>query len=207
MEQQLPQLEMRLPSLTSLPEVEVAEGYALRTYRDGPSGDGVAIPTGWQSQDLAVWAQLVSECIGGQYDGAACRESLQMGTPRFAPEDLFFAERAGEVVGTTCALRLQPPEEGPGYLHMVAVSASHRGHGLGRALIVASLRRFREGGYREVVLKTDDFRLSAIRLYLDLGFRPVFSHHSHAARWQTVYQQLGLSQEGEDETLPTQPSA
>jgi mycothiol synthase len=180
MEQQLPQLEMLLPSLASLPEVEVADGYTLRTYRDG---------------DLAVWAQLVSECIGGRYDDAACRESLLMGTPSFTPEDLFFAEKDGEVVGTTCAHRKHPPEEGPGIIHMVGVFTAHRGHGLGRTLVIAALRRLCDLGYREVVLSTDDFRLSALRTYLGLGFRPVFSHPSHTARWEAAYQQLGLAQD------------
>ena len=192
MEPQLPQLEMRLPSLASLPEVEVADGYALRTYREG---------------DLAAWAALVSECIGGRYDEAACRESLLMGTPQFAPEDLFFAEKGDEVAGTACAHRKHAPAEGPGIIHMVGVFAAHRGHGLGRALVTSALVRLRDLGYRDAILSTDDFRLSAIRTYLGLGFRPVFSHPSHTGRWEALYQQLGLSQEGQDETLSAEPSA
>lgn len=180
MAQDLRQLEMRLPSLTSLPEVRVADGYLLRTYRDG---------------DLAAWARLVSECIGGHYDEAACRESLLMDTSKFAPQDLLFAVKDGEMVGTACALRKQATEKGPGYLHMVAVATEHRGRGLGRALVIAVLRRFRELGYREVVLQTDDFRLPAIRTYLAVGFRPVFTHDSHAARWAEAYRQLGLRKE------------
>lgn len=171
---------MRLPTLASLPEAEVAEGYTLRTYRDG---------------DLAVWAALVSECIGGRYDEAACRESLLMGTPQFAPEDLCFAEKGDEVAGTTCAHRKHAPAEGPGIIHMVGVFAAHRGHGLGRALVAAALHRLREMGYREVTLSTDDFRLPAIRTYLSLGFRPHLSHPSHGARWQEVRRQLGLAGE------------
>jgi mycothiol synthase len=176
MQQQLPQLELRLASLDLLPEVELADGYVLRTYREG---------------DLAAWGRLIGECIGGQYDEAACRESLMMDTPQFAPEDVFFLEKEGGVVGTACALRKHATGEGPGYLHMVAVDAAHRGHRLGRVLAVAALRRFRELGYRDVILQTDDFRLPAIRAYLDLGFAPVFTHDSHAARWREVYEKLG----------------
>ncbi len=185
-----PQLEMRRASLDALPEIVTAEGYRLRTYREG---------------DWAAWGRLVSECIGGQYDEAACRESLLMDTPQFAPEDLFFVERDGEVVGTTCAHRKHAPGEGPGCLHMVAVTAAHRGHRLGRALIIAALQRFRELGYRDVILSTDDFRLAAIRTYLDLGFLPVRSHESHAARWRETYAKLG--EEVGDATLSAEPSA
>ena len=176
MGQQLPQLEMRLTSLDLLPELEVAEGYMLRTYREG---------------DLAAWGRLIAECIGGQYDEAACRESLMMDTPRFAPEDVFFVEKEGEVVGTACALRKHAAGEGPGYLHMVAVDPAHRGRHLGRVLAAAALRQFRDLGYRDVVLQTDDFRLPAIRTYLGLGFAPVPTHDSHAARWREVCEKLG----------------
>jgi len=185
-----PQLEMSLASLDRLPEAELADSYRLRRYREG---------------DLAAWGRLVSECIGGQYDEAACRESLLMDTPQFAPEDLCFVEKDGKAVGTACALRRQAPGEGPGYLHMVAVTAAHRGHRLGRALVAAVLQRFRELGYRDVILSTDDFRLAAIRTYLNLGFHPVLNHESHALRWREVYAKLG--EEAGDATLSAEPSA
>jgi mycothiol synthase len=195
-----PQLEMSLASLDRLPEAELADGYRLRTYRTG---------------DLAAWGRLVSECIGGQYDEAACRESLLMDTPQFAPEDLFFLEKDGEAIGTACALRKHAPGEGPGYLHMVAVTAAHRGQRLGRPLVIAALRRFGDLGYRDVILSTDDFRLAAIRTYLDLGFLPVRSHESHAIRWREVYEKLGVGaqhavpsrEEAGDATLSAEPSA
>ena len=172
-----PQLEMLLAPLAAQSEVALADGYCLRSYRNG---------------DVGAWGTLISECIGGQYDEAACRESLLMDTGQFAPEDLYFAVRDDEIVGTACALRKFAPEAGPGYLHMVAVTPAHRGHHLGRALVVAALQRFHALGYREVTLNTDDFRLPAIRTYLDLGFRPVFSHDSHPARWQEVYAKLAV---------------
>jgi len=168
----LPQLEMELPSLDRLPPVEVADGYRLRAY---------------QPADESLWCRLVNECVGGQWTEEQCR-TLMMETPGFEAGDLLFAERDGEVVGTAWALRKQRPEEGPGYLHMVAVFAEHRGHRLGRALVLAALHRFREVGYRSAVLQTDDWRLAAIKVYAGLGFRPKMTHESHEGRWREVYQ-------------------
>ncbi len=174
-QQTIPQLQMDLDSLDQLPEARVAEGYCLRTYRQ---------------RDEAAWCRLVNECIGGHTDEAGCRSSLTA-TPEFAPEDMFFAEHGADVVGTACAHRGAHTPEGVGYVHMVAVDPSHRGKGLGRALVVAVLRRFRELGYRTATLQTDDFRLSAIKLYLDLGFHPTMTDESHPARWERVLAQLG----------------
>ncbi len=170
-----PQLQMDLDGLDRLPEVVVAEGYHLRIYQQG---------------DEATWCRLINACIGGDADESGCRSSL-IDTPQFAPEDMFFAQRGAEVVGTACAHRGAHTPEGVGYVHMVAVDPAHRGKGLGRALVVAVLRRFRELGYRAATLQTDDFRLSAIGLYLDLGFRPAMTDESHPARWEAVLAQLG----------------
>jgi mycothiol synthase len=174
-EQPLPQLRMDLDSLEQLPAIDVAEGYSLRTYRRG---------------DEAAWCRLISGCIGGQQDEEGCRSSLT-GTAKFSPQDMFFAEHGGEAVGTACAHRGANTPDGVGYVHMVAVDAAHRGKKLGRALVVAVLRRFRELGYRAATLETDDFRLSAIKLYLALGFHPTMTDESHPRRWEAVFARLG----------------
>ncbi len=175
MSERLPQLVMALASLDHVPPVEVADGYRLRAYQPG---------------DEAAWCDLVNGCIGGEYTEEQCRRDI-LETPGFEAGDLFFAERDGEVVGTAWALRKQRPEEGPGYLHMVAVLAEHRGHRLGRALVLAALHRFRELGYRSAVLQTDDWRSAAIKTYLGLGFRPRHTDPSHEGRWAEVMGSLG----------------
>ena len=173
-QQSLPQLQMDRDDLEHLPEVQIAEGYRLRIYQRG---------------DEAAWCRLMGECIGGHYDEAECRSSLTE-TPNFAPEDMFFAEYDGEIVGSACAHRGADTPEGVGYVHMVAVTPAHRGHRLGHTVTNAVLWRFRELGYGAATLRTDDFRLPAIRIYLELGFHPTMTHESHAARWEAVLEEL-----------------
>ncbi len=48
------------------------------------------------------------------------------------------------------------------------------GQRLGRAVIAAALNKLRELGYTRAMLITDDFRLPAIKLYKEFGFRPVY---------------------------------
>jgi len=168
---------MELDSLDDLPDVVTPPGYVIRTYREGDSAD---------------WCRVVSAGIGGDYDEAGFRRSIA-GSSGFDPEGLFFAEKDGVVVGTACAIWSGDYPEDTGYLHMVAVDPVHQGHGLGRALTLAVLHRFRERGFRRAVLQTDDFRLPALRLYLTFGFRPRFTHESHEARWRAVYGELGIT--------------
>jgi mycothiol synthase len=170
-----PQLVMALDSLDNLPEVVVPPGYVIRTYREGDSAD---------------WCRIVSAGIGGEYDEAAFRSSTA-GSSGFDPEGLFFAEKNGLTVGTACAIWEANYPEDTGYLHMVAVDPMHHGHGLGRALTLAVLHRFRQRGSRRAVLQTDDWRVPALRLYLSLGFRPRFTHESHERRWREVCRQVG----------------
>jgi mycothiol synthase len=113
----------------------------------------------------------------------------------FQSEDLLFAEKDGSIVGTAWALRQPNAPEGMGYVHMVAVAPPHRGRGLGRAVLLAVLHRFRELGMTQAELRTDDCRLPAIKIYLGLGFRPRLSHESHRGRWQAVYRKLSIDVE------------
>jgi mycothiol synthase len=172
-----PQLLMELDSLDDLPEVVAPPGYAIRTYRDGDSAD---------------WCRIISAGIGGEYDDASFRRSAA-GSSGFDPEGLFFAEKDGVTVGTACAIWDANYPEDTGYLHMVAVDPMQRGHGLGRALTLAVLHRFRARGFRRAVLQTDDWRVPALRLYLSLGFRPRFTHESHQARWRAICEKLGIT--------------
>lgn len=175
MNERLPQLEMGLDTLDEVPEMAVPEGYRIRAYRQG---------------DEREWCRLINEGIGGRYDEAGFWKSIARWAP-FDPQGLFFAETGIVVAGTACATWRSSFPQDTGYVHMVAVDPGHRGHGIGRALILAVLHRLRQAGFRRAALHTDDWRLTAIHLYLGLGFRPRLVHPSHEARWGELYVKLG----------------
>jgi len=45
---------------------------------------------------------------------------------------------------------------------------------------------FRDHGFAESLLNTDDFRLPAIAMYLSLGFQPEHREEAHRARWSAI---------------------
>ena len=103
-------------------------------------------------------------------------DTLRDAAGRAAQADLWVAVEDGVVVGTVT----DPPpgsryrEIGgadEGEFRMLAVAPSAQGLGVGRALVEFLLARYRERGYRGVVLSTLAEMSAAHRVYERLGFR------------------------------------
>jgi ribosomal protein S18 acetylase RimI-like enzyme len=88
---------------------------------------------------------------------------------------ILVAERDGEVVGYAFAgvegndyMSLRGPA---GVLHDIVVDSAHRGQGVGRVLLDATLEALRAKGAPRVVLSTAERNESAQRLFARAGFR------------------------------------
>jgi mycothiol synthase len=84
----------------------------------------------------------------------------------FDPELTLLLEDAGELVGLSLG-RVYGDE---GWVDQIAVRRDHRGRGLGKALLRASFRRFRERGLRTAGLSTES-RTGARGVYEHVGMR------------------------------------
>ena len=106
-------------------------------------------------------------------------------------KDIHFVVNAnGERVAT---ITLITQSDGIGYVHMVQAMDSERGKGLGHAMANLAIAVFRERGLEEAILTTEDWRLPAIKTYLDAGFLPVIyetPEHDMEKRWDEVLKQL-----------------
>ncbi len=102
-------------------------------------------------------------------------------------ERIMFAEVAGETVGVSAGWYPGPDvAASTGRVHWVAVKPSHQRRGLGRALVVTTLRRLRELGYSSAYLTTGSENQPAISLYRSLGFEPVPRTAEERTEWQAV---------------------
>lgn len=113
--------------------------------------------------------------------------------PDLVPEqDLFFVmDASGHRVATTASVKHQ---SGEGYVHMVAALPECRGKGIGHAMLSHALQMLEARGCGVITLTTDDFRLAAIKAYLDAGFLPVLWEDPDSdmrARWDAVIASLG----------------
>ena len=171
-----PQLQMVWPEklLDSPPEPRLPEGYRMRQYRP---------------EDEQGYVELMASA-GFQGWGT---ERLQRMRDRVIPGGFFVVEHltSGRIVATAMAVHdanaLHP--EG-GELGWVAADPQHSGKGLGKAVCAAVTARFIAAGYREIFLRTDDFRLPALKIYLKLGYQPFPYAEGMEERWRAVHTKL-----------------
>ena len=171
------QLRMVRPNLKDLPELQLPAGYGIRTYREG---------------DEAHWARIISDSFGGRERTAQDTRNEITSRDVFIPDGLYFITHRDVPVGTACAWRQSIDEKDVGYVHMVGVVAEHTGHKLGKWVSLAVLHYFRDNGFISAMLDTDDFRIPAVKTYLNLGFIPAYVEEGQSERWRDIFEKLKL---------------
>jgi mycothiol synthase len=103
-------------------------------------------------------------------------------------------EASGEIVASAAAADyVRAGHAETGSLQWVMTDPAHTGKGLGTAIVAAATKLLAEGGYRQVYLSTDGWRLPAISVYLKLGWKPRFFAQDMEERWREVF--TGLRRE------------
>lgn len=178
------QLQMLWPEqrLDQPPPVELHEGYVLRTFQDG---------------DEEGYLNLMHTAGFDTFN----QEQLVNAMKKVIPGGFFVVvhEPTNEIVATTMATH-NPSDLHPygGELGWVAASPKHPRKGLGTATCAAVTARYIEAGYRRIYLKTDDWRLPAIKVYLKQGWVPLLYAPDMEARWRDVCEALKWSFTPED---------
>jgi ribosomal-protein-alanine N-acetyltransferase len=91
---------------------------------------------------------------------------------RYLASDAFFALESdtGELVGY---LKITDFKDETGFVGRIAVAKTHQRQGLGSQLMEYCLQWFRERRVRQIDLNTQDFNVSALRLYEKFGFNRI----------------------------------
>lgn len=173
---QVPQLELALPSTVrevSVPTVPAE--YALRTYRAG---------------DDRALIELFNAC-GFGFDEPTLRRALSICLPR----GCFVIEHrsSGALVSCMMARHLSAlAHPFGGRIDWLATDPVHRKRGLADLCARSATRRLIEAGYDHIWVTTDDERIGALRIFLDIGFEPVCDAQS-ADRWKSILSALDRS--------------
>lgn len=167
------QLVMERDNLAHFPKVSLPDGFRIRTYQEGDE-TGIAI---------------VFAAAGLGPDNAEAVRRDMVEKPCFLPGRIFVVEHQGRIVGTASAW-IDDAFPGAGYLHMVGVLPECRGLKIGAALVAATVGYSSAEGFARQVLKTDDWREAALRLYIDLGYYPVYADDTHPERWRILAEKL-----------------
>jgi len=165
----VPPARLAEPIMVALPE-----GYVLRTYEEG---DGPAYIALMNRAGFEAWNE----------------ETFAQALRRALPDGLFFVvHTATDALVATAVATHNPSDLHPagGELGWVAGHPDHAGKGLGMAVCAAVIERYRNAGYTRIYLKTDDWRLAAIKVYLKLGLVPFLTAPDISDRWQAICEKL-----------------
>ncbi|BBI35481.1 GNAT family N-acetyltransferase [Cohnella abietis] len=171
MEQALSKLIMKKEILSDLPVFQCPPGYRIRHFQPG---------------DERNWEDLIRHSFTREVKFA---HKIGDHVPSYSDRVLFIC-KGDQPVATATAWETG---NGEWYLHMVGVLPDYSGKGLGFAASLAALQKMKEEGGKAALLETDDFRLPAIRIYMKLGFQPVYKDESHPARWDRILQLVNQS--------------
>lgn len=167
-------LTMARPDLRDLPHFDPPEGYSFRLFEDG---------------DEQTWAEV--QTSSGLFQNVD--EARAMFQTEFQPcieemprRSLFMAAPNGRAVGSSTGwFNDDFLGQSWGRVHWVAMRSDAQGHGLGRPLVGATLELL-AGMHERAYLETQTVRARAVRLYLDLGFLPLFMRPTCPEGWDVL---------------------
>lgn len=158
-----------------IPSVHIPEGYELT---NAPLKHA---PDGWISLLRKAGVNATTETWNHEYGGRDAVGVLLM-------------YHNLRLVGTAGLRTLATNSPDYGAINWVVVDPSNRGIGLGTILTVSVMALARTLEMKALFLRTDDFRLPAIKTYFRLGFRPCLTSwdKSHAWRWKKIMRMTKL---------------
>jgi len=157
--------------LDTLPPLTLPDGYRCRCLQPGEERE---------------WERVLNDCGElGHWDAERVERML---AGNIARERIWLICRGDQPVATACVCVHGVECE----IGWVAVVPEYQGRRLGAQATLAACHAARGLGFREAFLLTDDFRVPALKTYLNLGFEPDYRHESHPGRWTAIRAALGL---------------
>lgn len=158
-------------SLEDIPDFPLPAGYRFVRYRPGDRDEWIRIEQSAKEfmsfgEGEAAWARYYGD-----------RENELPGRM------LFVETESGEKVATATAMYdvFGRDRSGSAWLHWVSVRRDHQGRGLSKPLVCEAFRIMKGLGYTRVVVPTQTNTWLAVKVYLDLGCRPIPENAVHSA--------------------------
>jgi len=163
----------------------------LKMYKDDGIRADETLPAGYSfavhaPEYAEQWIGIMNGSIGDGWTVEKFHQSM-LALPGLCPEGIFYViDDKNAAVATASGVLNNAGITGTGQLHMVAVGVSHRGLRLGAPISAKAVNYLYDRGMDRIMLTTDDFRLPAIKIYLNLGFIPVLYDDTMPGRWKTA---------------------
>ena len=168
------QLRMIWYGKDKLPEVDLPDGYSVRSFRDG---------------DEEAYAELLNNKDLGNWTVDRLQSIL---SNKLSPDGVFFVTYDNALVATACAQgHSDNSGKSIGEVGWVAGESAHSGKGIGMAACTAAVNHLLDLGYEDIYLLTDHWRYPALKTYLKLGFEPRLDGADDRYLWQKACEKLG----------------
>ena len=177
-DKRIPHYELLLErDLNTPPTFPLPQGYRFSYYRPG---------------DRDIWIQIEQsakefDCFE---DGVAAWNRYYADRENELHNRMLFIETAdGEKVATVTAMYdvFEKDLSGSAWLHWVSVRRKYQGKGLSKPLITEAFRVMKTLGYTHVIIPTQTNTWLAVKIYLDLGCRPLPNNAVKSAEgWRII---------------------
>lgn len=138
---------------------------------------------------LEQWLDIVQYGLSNKKEGADYYKQTMTDLPCYAEDKCFFVMEGEKAVATLTVVCDREKKEGR--IHMVACHEAYRGKGYGTLLNRVAEATLKKEGMKTARLRTDDWRIPAIKGYLRIGFFPDLSTEDYKARWKKIYEVIG----------------
>jgi N-acetylglutamate synthase-like GNAT family acetyltransferase len=142
--------------------------------------------------------ELKKECIDllndvasiGPWNQSSFQQKI-LDTVENPKSDIFVVFMAKSVVGFA-VIHKKSLSDNSAEIGYVVIKSGSRGKKLGYKLLVYILSEMRRRGISYAYVRTDSFRIPAIKTYLKCGFCPYIKNGNDRKRWQDVMDKIGI---------------
>ena len=142
------------------------------------------------SDGVEQWLDIMQYGLSEKREDASYYKTCMLDLPNYEEDKCFFIMYGGKAVATLTVVCDWEAKDG--LIHMVGSLPECRGKGVGNMLVAVADYVLKTTGMQTARLKTDDFRVPAIKTYLKIGFRPDLSTEDYVQRWEAIYRDNGI---------------
>ena len=157
--------------------LELPEGYTLLTMPELDDG-------------VEQWLDIMQYGLSDGREDVSFYKTCMLDMPFYEEDKCFFIMYGGKAIATLTVVC--DPETKDALIHMVGSLPECRGKGVGNMLGTVADHVLKTTGMQTARLKTDDFRVPAIKTYLKIGFQPDLSTEDYVQRWDAIYKSIGV---------------
>jgi GNAT superfamily N-acetyltransferase len=164
-------------SSKNLKEVQFPNGYIFRSI---------------SREEGHLWEEVMDKAFGNFKAGDF--EVIMVDNFSYLPERIYILFDEEKKPSGTATAWSQPWiwGEACGFVIFVGVIPTHRGRGLGTQMVKHLNNVIKSRGQENVLLDVDCDNYSAIKSYLNVGFKPLLTDENQVVIWEDIFAQLSM---------------